>query len=56
MGFMHFKEFKRLVRGGELDLYHRQLPSPCNDRGSGFNRGDLIGTVRYNLQLDGRRQ
>ena len=39
----------------QMDVYHHQLPSPCNDRGSGFTKAEGQSTVRYNLQLDGRR-
>lgn len=39
----------------QMDIFHRQLPSPCNDRGSGFSRAEGQSTVRYNLQLDGKR-
>lgn len=35
--------------------YHHQLPSPARDRGSGFHPENHRGTVRFNLQLDGRR-
>eukprot|EP00435_Cladocopium_sp_Y103_P002439 s2610_g1.t1 len=37
------------------NLYHHQLPSPARDRGSGFHPQNHRGTVRFNLQLDGRR-
>ena len=41
----------------QVNLLHHQLPSPCNERGSGFHAALDGGraTVRYNLQLDGRR-
>mmetsp|Transcript_26866 Transcript_26866/g.62994 ORF Transcript_26866/g.62994 Transcript_26866/m.62994 type:complete len:282 (+) Transcript_26866:41-886(+) len=41
----------------KVNLLHHQLPSPCNERGSGFHAALDGGraTVRYNLQLDGRR-
>ncbi|CAJ1371146.1 unnamed protein product [Effrenium voratum] len=42
----------------EVELLHRQMPSPSMDRGSGFCRlepAKMEATVRYNLRLDGRR-
>jgi len=46
---------RKMKENDKVSMFHHQLPSPCNDRGSGFHVADGEATVRYNLQLDGRR-